>query len=97
MSNRRNTSRPRRKPWAPYLQVPPFLPVPVRTRKDGWTPARQARFVALLVRTACVRKAAQAIGLTRDNFLLGAGIGIAVGVLMSIAKTVYVERKRRQR
>ncbi len=38
-----------------------------------------------------------AIGLTRDNFLLGAGIGIAVGVLMSIAKTVYVERKRRQR
>ena len=38
-----------------------------------------------------------AIGLTRDNFLLGAGIGIAVGVLMSIAKTVYVERKRRRR
>ncbi|MDC6705787.1 hypothetical protein OEZ83_25825 [Leclercia adecarboxylata] len=38
-----------------------------------------------------------AIGLTRDNFLLGAGIGIAVGVLMSIAKTVYVERKRGQR
>lgn len=38
-----------------------------------------------------------AIGLTRDNFLLGAGIGIAVGVLLSIAKTLYVERKRRQR
>ncbi|WP_422507445.1 hypothetical protein [Stenotrophomonas sp. GZD-301] len=37
------------------------------------------------------------IGLARDNLLLGAGIGIAVGVLLSIAKTLYVERKRRQR
>ncbi|MBD3826019.1 hypothetical protein [Stenotrophomonas sp.] len=37
------------------------------------------------------------IGLSRDNLLLGAGIGIAVGVLLSIAKTLYVERRRRQR
>ncbi|WP_411850605.1 hypothetical protein ACLB90_17245 [Stenotrophomonas sp. LGBM10] len=37
------------------------------------------------------------IGLARDNLLLGAGIGIAVGVLLSIAKTLYVERRRRQR
>jgi len=36
------------------------------------------------------------IGLFRDNFLLGAGIGIAVGILLSIAKTLYVDRKRRQ-
>lgn len=67
MSNRRNTARPRHKRWAPYLKVPPFLPVPLRTRRDGWTSARQARFIAELVRTACVRKAAQAIGLTRES------------------------------
>ena len=67
MSNRRNATRPRRKPWGAYLKLPPFLPVPLRTRRDGWTPARQARFIAQLVRTACVRKAAAAIGLTRES------------------------------
>jgi hypothetical protein len=67
MSNRRNTSRPRHKRWTAYLKVPPFLPVPLRARKDGWTPARQARFIAQLVKTACVRRAAQAIGLTRES------------------------------
>ncbi|WP_052208472.1 hypothetical protein [Croceibacterium mercuriale] len=68
MSNRRNsTKRPRHKPWAPYLKLPAFLPVPLRTRKDGWTPARQARFIALLAETACVRKAAQLLGLTRES------------------------------
>ncbi|WP_121115226.1 hypothetical protein [Croceibacterium ferulae] len=68
MSNRRNSSkRPRHKPWAPYLKLPAFLPVPLRTRRDGWTPARQARFIALLAETACVRKAAQLLGLTRES------------------------------
>ena len=67
MSNRRTTSRPRRKPWSAYLKLPPFLPVPVRARRDGWTPDRQARFIAQLVRTACVRTAAAAIGLTRES------------------------------
>jgi len=67
MSKRRPTTRRRHKPWTAYLQIPPFLPVPLRTRRDGWTPARQARFIAALVRTACVRKAAQAIGLTRES------------------------------
>lgn len=37
-----------------------------------------------------------AIGLTADNFLLGAGIGIGLGIVLSVAKTVYVERRRRQ-
>jgi hypothetical protein len=68
MSNRRNTSkRPRHKPWAAYLKLPAFLPVPLRTRRDGWTPARQAHFIALLAETACVRKAAQLVGLTRES------------------------------
>jgi hypothetical protein len=68
MSNRRNsTKRPRHKPWAAYLKLPPFLPVPLRARRDGWTPDRQARFIALLAQTACVRKAAQLLGLTRES------------------------------
>ncbi|WP_303638673.1 MULTISPECIES: hypothetical protein [Stenotrophomonas] len=37
-----------------------------------------------------------AVGLTVDNLLLGCGVGIAVGVLLSIIKTLYVDRKRRQ-
>ena len=73
MSNRRNPGqrprhkRPRHKPWAPYLKLPAFLPVPLRTRRDGWTPVRQARFIALLAETACVRKAAQLLGMTRES------------------------------
>ena len=67
MSNRRVTSRSRRRPWQPYLKVPPFLPVPLRTRRDGWSPPRQARFIALLVRHACVRTAAAAVGLSRES------------------------------
>jgi len=70
MSNRCNSPRPRRprhKPWAAYLKLPPFLPVPLRTRRDGWTPARQAKFIGLLAQTGCVRKAAQLLGLSRES------------------------------
>jgi len=31
-----------------------------------------------------------------DNLLLGCGVGIAVGILLSIIKTLYVDRKRRR-
>jgi hypothetical protein len=72
MSNRRNNPRPQRsgqrprhKSWQPWVRLPPFLPVPARTRRDGWTPARQARFIVLLAQTGCVRDPAQAIGLSR--------------------------------
>lgn len=37
-----------------------------------------------------------AVGLLADNLLLGAGVGIAVGIVLSIAKTLYVDRKRRR-
>lgn len=37
-----------------------------------------------------------AIGLYQDNFLLGAGVGIALGIGLSIAKTLYVEYRRRR-
>lgn len=38
-----------------------------------------------------------AIGLTRDNFLMGAIVGIVLGVSLSIAKTLYLDHKRRKR
>jgi hypothetical protein len=67
MSNRRNTSPRRRKPWQPYLRLPAFLPVPLRARRDGWTPERQGRFIGLLAQTGCVRTAAQTLGLSRES------------------------------
>ena len=66
MSNRRNAPR-RRKPMQRYLRLPAFLPVPLRARRDGWTPVRQARFIGLLAQTGCVRTAARMIGLSRES------------------------------
>lgn len=51
--------------WPAYTRVPPFLPVPLRTRADGWTPARQARFIGLLAETGTVAGAACAVGMSR--------------------------------
>jgi hypothetical protein len=65
MSNRRNTPAKRRKPLQPYLRLPAFLPVPLRARRDGWTPQRQARFIGLLAQTGCVRTAAHGVWLIR--------------------------------
>ncbi|WP_347304124.1 hypothetical protein V5740_05810 [Croceibacterium sp. TMG7-5b_MA50] len=67
MSNRRNTSPRRRKPWQPYLRLPAFLPVPLRARRDGWTPDRQARFIGYLAEGGCVATAARRVGLTRES------------------------------
>lgn len=39
------------------------LPAP-RARHDGWTPARQSRFLEVLAETGCVRAAASAAGLS---------------------------------
>lgn len=67
MSNRRNTLARRRKPLQRYLRLPAFLPVPLRARRDGWTPQRQARFIGLLAQTGCVRRAARMVGLSRES------------------------------
>ncbi len=40
----------------------PFDPVPLRERHDGWTPERQADFIAALAETGCVDMAAKAVG-----------------------------------
>ena len=40
----------------------PFDAVPLRERHDGWTPERQADFIAALAETGCVNMAAKAVG-----------------------------------
>ena len=50
--------------WPAYARVPPFLPVPLRARADGWTEDRQARFIGILAETGSVAAAARAVGLS---------------------------------
>lgn len=58
-------SKPSAPPWPPYVRVPPFLPVPLRSRCDGWSVARQARFVGLLAQGGSVAAAANLVGMSR--------------------------------
>lgn len=44
-----------------------FAPVPVKTRRDGWTPRLQFRFVLDLARGAGVEEAARRLGRTRQT------------------------------
>lgn len=43
-------------------RIPAFHPVPVKPRRDGWTPERQARFIGYLAQTRCVTTAAKLVG-----------------------------------
>ena len=51
--------------WPAWKRVPPFLPVPLRARADGWTPERQAQFIGLLAETGSVAEAARRVGMSR--------------------------------
>ncbi|MGB3470739.1 MAG: hypothetical protein WBA51_07955 [Erythrobacter sp.] len=51
----------------PAYTIPPFHPVPVRSRSDGWTPERQARFIGHLAETHSVARAARAVGMAREG------------------------------
>jgi hypothetical protein len=42
----------------------PFLPVPVKQRRDGWTPDKQWRFVEALAHTASITHAVRAVGMS---------------------------------
>jgi len=44
-----------------------FTPVPVRHRRDGWTPERQRRYVAAVFETGHNGKAARAVGMTEQG------------------------------
>ena len=44
-----------------------FTPVPVRARRDGWTPERQRAFIRYLAAGAGPSEAAQAVGKTKQS------------------------------
>lgn len=44
-----------------------FTPVPVRARRDGWTPARQLAFILRLALLGGVAAAAKAVGMSRES------------------------------
>lgn len=50
-----------------HVRVPPFLPVPLRARHDGWTPERQAAFLVALTASGSVSAAARKAGMTRAS------------------------------
>ena len=47
--------------------APDFDPVPLRHRRDGWTPDKQRRYVALLFKTGLAGAAARAVGMTPQS------------------------------
>lgn len=49
------------------LPVPDFDPVPLRYRRDGWTPDRQAAFILELRRTRCVLEACRRVGRSSES------------------------------
>ena len=48
-------------------RIPPFVPVPTRARRDGWSAARQAGFVGALAETGSVAAAAARVGMSRES------------------------------
>ena len=48
-------------------RVPPFYPVPTRTRRDGWTVQRQSEFLGMLAETGSVMGACEAVGMSRKS------------------------------
>ena len=46
---------------------PPFIPVRLKPRHDGWTPARQFHFIDELAATRSVTRAARAVGISRES------------------------------
>jgi hypothetical protein len=44
-----------------------FVPVPVKPRRDGWTPARQLAFILRLALLGGVASAARAVGISRES------------------------------
>jgi hypothetical protein len=47
--------------------VPAFVPVPLRTRADGWTALRQAEFLGWLAETRSVAEAARRVNMARET------------------------------
>jgi hypothetical protein len=54
-------------PSSPRRRVPAFTPVPLRYRRDGWTPGRQADFLGHLAESRSVAAAARHVGKSRES------------------------------
>ena len=52
---------------SPRIRVPAFTPVPLRYRRDGWTPGRQSEFLGRLAETGYVAAAARHVGKSRES------------------------------
>ncbi|HEX8512472.1 MAG TPA: hypothetical protein VF688_05135 [Allosphingosinicella sp.] len=48
-------------------RVPAFTPVPLRYRRDGWTPGRQSDFLGHLAECGSVAAAARHVGKSRES------------------------------
>lgn len=55
---------PPKPPAEPPSPAPAFTPVPVRRRRDGWTPAKQVDFIEALAECACVTEACARVGMS---------------------------------
>jgi hypothetical protein len=49
------------------LDLPSFEPVPVRARRDGWTPERQYAFITALTGGLTATRAAKLLGMSRKT------------------------------
>jgi hypothetical protein len=49
------------------LAPPDFTPVPVRGRRDGWTPERQRAFIAAIASGSPSNHAARAVGMSKQT------------------------------
>jgi hypothetical protein len=45
----------------------PFNPVPLRHRRDGWTPERQVAFIRALAECGCVLEACRRVGMSSES------------------------------
>lgn len=54
-------------PPLPPSRALAFHPVPLRSRRDGWTPLRQADFIGQLAITRSVSAAARRVGMARES------------------------------
>jgi hypothetical protein len=78
---------------------PEFTPVPIRTRRDGWTPERQFSYLVALAELGHGRRAAEAVGMTEQSAARlrrrpGAG---AFNRLCEVAWDLAKQRRSRER
>ncbi len=62
-----NQSSPIVRPHRRLPRVPPFRPVPLHARHDGWTVDRQARFLGWLAETGSVTAACTRVRMSRNS------------------------------